>query len=82
MMPDVTYLHSDAAKHGHKMCLFPVRLRDSPKHMPQTVPCMQGLTVVGVDPNPEMASYALQAAEDASLSPGQLQPPPPPGWNS
>lgn len=34
---------------------------------------MQGLRVVGVDPNPEMAPYAVQAAEEAGLSREQLQ---------
>ena len=34
---------------------------------------VQGLRVVGVDPNPEMAPYALQAAEEAGLSREQLQ---------
>lgn len=32
---------------------------------------MQSMQIVGVDPNPEMASYAVQAANDANVS-GEL----------
>lgn len=34
---------------------------------------MQGMHIVGVDPNPEMASYALQAAQEASLPTQSLE---------
>ena len=34
---------------------------------------MQSMQIVGVDPNPEMASYALQAAREANLSEELLQ---------
>ena len=35
--------------------------------------CAQGMHIVGVDPNPEMASYALQAAQEANLPRQSLQ---------
>lgn len=34
---------------------------------------LQGMHIVGVDPNPEMASYAVQAAQDADLPKQALQ---------
>ena len=34
---------------------------------------MQSMQIVGVDPNPEMASYALQAAREANVSEDLLQ---------
>lgn len=34
---------------------------------------LQAMHIVGVDPNPEMASYAVQAAQDADLPKQALQ---------
>lgn len=35
--------------------------------------CMQSMQIVGVDPNPEMAPYAVQAAHEANVPRELLQ---------